>query len=306
MGLRDSVAYLVLVRGRRRLRSRVCIGPVSSCSAARISGMMGFVTHLIREFTCLCSSVRSCSRSRVPAAGAAEAPLRRAWAVLLLGCWQAREAGAQLSGSAALVSEHVYRGISLSDGGPAPQLNLNYDGAAGWYAGAFASRYKLQGDRRSGTQYIAYAGYAQRLPSGLTLDSGVSRYGYTPGANLNYSEVYASLAVDNLNVRLSYSPDYLGLNARSAYVELNGSYALGSGYSLYLHAGSLSYLSNVPQYASRHTLDGRVGVGTGWAGWRWQAAWAKAQTRGNGYSSWYGGAASNSRGSLVLSATRPF
>ncbi|CAN7299211.1 TorF family putative porin [Pseudoduganella sp. LjRoot289] len=231
--------------------------------------------------------------------------MRKAWAILLLCGWQGREAQAQLSGSAALVSDHVYRGVSLSDGGPAPQLNLNYDGADGWYVGGFASRYKLQGNPRSGTQYIAYAGYAQRLSSGLTLDTGLSRYGYTPGASLNYSEVYASLALDNLNARLSYSPDYLGANARSAYLELNSSHALGAGVSLYLHGGYLGYLSPVSSYTRRRTLDGRVGLGTAWEGWRWQVAYAMTQARRSGYAWSYGGA-SGSRGSLVLSATRPF
>lgn len=210
-----------------------------------------------------------------------------------------------MSGSVALVSDHIYRGISLSDGGPAPQLNINYDATTGWYVGAFASRFKLQGDTRSGTQYIGYAGYAQRLSSGLTLDTGVSHYGYAPASGLNYSEVYASLAVDNINARISYSPDYLGLNARSAYLELNGSYALGAHFSLYLHAGYLGYLSGVPLYASRHNLDGRVGLGTAWAGWRWQVAWAMAQARRNGYASSYG-TALNPRGSVVLSVMRPF
>lgn len=231
--------------------------------------------------------------------------MRRACAVLLLCCWQARVASAQISGSVALVSDHVYRGVSLSDGGPVPQLNLTYDGAAGWYVGAFASRYKLQGDSRSGTQYIGYAGYAQRLPSGLTLDAGVSQYGYAPGSRLNYSEVYASLAAANVNAKISYSPDYLGMKARSAYSEINGSYGLAENVSVYLHAGCLSYLSGVPLYASRHNLDGRMGLGTGWAGWRWQLAWAKAQTRRSGYAAWYG-TAPRSRDSVVLSATRPF
>lgn len=231
--------------------------------------------------------------------------MRKAWAILLLCGALGRETHAQLSGSVALVSDHVYRGVSLSDGGPAPQLNLNYDGADGWYAGGFASRFKLQGDTRSGVQYIAYAGYAQRLSSGLTLDTGLSRYGYTPGASLNYSEVYASLAVDNLNARLSYSPDYLGVNARSAYLELNSSHALGDGYSLYLHAGYLGYLSPVSPYTRRRTLDGRVGLGAAWAGWRWQVAYAMTQAQRSGYA-WSYGSAPGARGSFVLSVTRPF
>ena len=98
--------------------------------------------------------------------------MRRAWAVLLLCCWHGREAHAQLSGSAALVSEHVYRGVSLSDGGPAPQLNLTYDGADGWYVGAFASRYKLQGDRRSGSSSVAAHWVARRMKSGSPCASG--------------------------------------------------------------------------------------------------------------------------------------
>jgi uncharacterized protein (TIGR02001 family) len=231
--------------------------------------------------------------------------LLRACAVLLLCCWQGRDACAQISGSVALVSDHVYRGVSLSDGGPAPQLNVTYDGTGGWYVGGFASRFKLQGDTRSGTQYIGYAGYAQRLPSGLTLDTGFSHYGYAQASGLNYGEVYASLAADNINARISYSPDYLGMKARSAYLELNGSYALGANVSLYLHAGYLGYLSNVPMYAGRDNLDGRVGLGTAWAGWRWQVAWARAQARRSGYASSYG-TAQDSKGSVVLSATRPF
>jgi uncharacterized protein (TIGR02001 family) len=236
---------------------------------------------------------------------AAETRLRRAWPFLLLCCGPVQHAGAQLSGSVALVSDYVYRGVSLSDGAPAPQLNLNYDGAEGWYVGGFASRFKLQDDTRSGVQHIAYAGYAQRLGSGLTLDGGVSRYGYTRSSGLNFNELYASLAGDNLNARVSYSPDYLGQRARTAYLELNANYALGAGYNLYLHAGLFNYLSGAPLYSRSHTLDGRVGLGTAWAGLRWQLAWAVSEGRRGGYAPAYG-ASPGSHSSLILSATRPF
>ena len=51
----------------------------------------------------------------------------------------ASNVSAQISGTASLVSNYRFRGISLSENKPAAQLGLTYDDVQGWYAGAFAS-----------------------------------------------------------------------------------------------------------------------------------------------------------------------
>jgi uncharacterized protein (TIGR02001 family) len=46
----------------------------------------------------------------------------------------ALDAQAQLSGSAGVASNYMYRGISLSDDKPVARAALNYDDASGWFA----------------------------------------------------------------------------------------------------------------------------------------------------------------------------
>ena len=74
-------------------------------------------------------------------------------------------AWAQTSGSATIVSDYRYRGVSLSEGHSAAQITLGYDSPSGWYAGGFASSARL--DYVNAEQLIAYAGYTRRLSSGL-------------------------------------------------------------------------------------------------------------------------------------------
>src|SRR5690348_2212837 len=53
---------------------------------------------------------------------------------------------AGVSGSVALTSDYRFRGITLSDGLPALQLDVDWSAPQGWYAGAFASSARLAPD----------------------------------------------------------------------------------------------------------------------------------------------------------------
>ena len=68
--------------------------------------------------------------------------MRGGWAaraVTLFALHAVTDVSARVSGSVAVVSDYLFRGVSLSEGRPAAQLNVNYDDASGWYAGGFAS-----------------------------------------------------------------------------------------------------------------------------------------------------------------------
>src|SRR5574338_1631076 len=97
---------------------------------------------------------------------------------IALALWSLSLAGgawAQLSGSLGIVSDYRYRGVSLSDGKPAAQFGVAYDGAGGWYAGAFASTADFGRPARADVQWLPYAGYADSLFPGLAWDVGLSR-----------------------------------------------------------------------------------------------------------------------------------
>lgn len=207
-------------------------------------------------------------------------------------------AAAQVSGSVALVSDYLYRGISLSDGKPVPQLALVYDHADGWYLGAFASRLRKIYGTESGSTYISYAGYSRRLASGASWEAGVSNYAFPASSGMNFQEVYAGLATERISGRVSYSPHYLFQGLRTVYGELSASHPLRGNLSLFAHAGYLGSLrEGRNQWPVRRT-DARIGLGLSVESWEAQLAWADAHQRGPYQSV--------SDGSLVLSVKRRF
>jgi uncharacterized protein (TIGR02001 family) len=207
-------------------------------------------------------------------------------------------AAAQVSGSVALVSDYQYRGVSLSDGKPVPQLALVYDHADGWYLGTFASRLRRIYGTESGSTFISYAGYTGRLASGASWEVGVSHYAYPSSSDVNFQEVYAGLATERFSARVSYSPHYLFQGLRTVYAEMSGSRPLGDRLSLFAHVGYLGSLrEGSNQWPVRRT-DARVGLGISLDSWEGQLAWADAHQRGK--------YPEVSEGSLVLTVKRRF
>ena len=75
----------------------------------------------------------------------------------------AADVAAQVSGTASLVSNYRFRGISLSDDKPAAQLGITYDDAQNWNAGVFASTVKFATPSSLELQAIPFVGYALRI-----------------------------------------------------------------------------------------------------------------------------------------------
>ncbi|UGQ46917.1 TorF family putative porin [Massilia endophytica] len=176
-------------------------------------------------------------------------------------------AHAQLSGSAGILSNYLYRGVSLSGDKAVPRLSLNYDGAAGWYAGGQVIGGQMGGVPHRSAQWTGYAGYARRLDSGLSWEAGVSRYAFPQAPSWHFDEVFAGIALDGLAARLNYSPDYLGLGVRTLYAECQGSAQLIEGLGGFWHLGYLGSLNAAPGSAiGRYDL--RLGLQTSVSSWR--------------------------------------
>jgi uncharacterized protein (TIGR02001 family) len=181
-------------------------------------------------------------------------------------------AGAQARLDAALVatlaSEHVVRGMSLSQARAAPQLRLDLDAGA-WYAGALLSRARYAYTDAQG-QVLAYAGYASRLPSGLSWEAGALRARLVGSSAYGYHELYAGLAGERLGGRVYYSPSYYG-DARTIYAELNGNAPLRDGLALVAHFGLLHPLGSAEDEARRR-IDLRLGLSFERGNWNVQLA----------------------------------
>jgi uncharacterized protein (TIGR02001 family) len=188
--------------------------------------------------------------------------------LLLFACGAA---WGQTSGSVSVVSNYLFRGISLSEGNPVPQVNLSYDSPAGWYAGGFASRIALEGNPGT-AQLVGYAGYSRRWLNGLSWETGATATQYLQNTAEDYMEVFAGLGSEHFSGRVYASPNYLGQNVRSLYAELNADYPFLERFHLLAHVG---YLRVPPvSFATVSTrFDSRVGISAGLRDWNFQLSW---------------------------------
>ncbi|GAB3369860.1 hypothetical protein GCM10027431_17250 [Lysobacter rhizosphaerae] len=146
-------------------------------------------------------------------------------------------AHAQVSGTVTLTSDYRWRGISLSDEGPALQLGLAYDTAGGWYAGAMLSSVRRPFGTEADLQAIAYAGYARRMRGNLSWDAGAEYVALVGEPDYNYPEFHVGLASQRLGARLSYAPRYPDRDVPAVYFELNGNQPMGRRLRLLGHLG---------------------------------------------------------------------
>jgi uncharacterized protein (TIGR02001 family) len=225
-------------------------------------------------------------------------------AVALLLSVVAIGVNAQVSGTATVVSDYRYRGVTLSDQKPAAQLGVSYDDPAGWYAGAFGSTVRLASPAGPGVQVLGFAGYATRLPAGVTLEAGGDYSAFTSSMGSNYGEVYAGATWEGLSARIYYSPTYYGSQAFAVYGELNGAQTIVEHLRLVAHVGLLNTRSAyIYGYTTpKHIVDGRIGLSTDLDLFRIEVAWV-------GISSTYvayGVTGSSSPNTVVLTISRAF
>ncbi len=168
--------------------------------------------------------------------------------------------------SAALQSEHRYRGRSLSDGRPTAEVTASYDHASGAYAGAsvFAVNTAARGIQPMG--HVEYLGYGRRLlQSSLSWDIGatntaINYYGATK-RTVRYNEAYVGLLGDHTSVHLYYSPSYFGGGLKTLYLDMSGAIEPAPDWRVFGHLGILAPLTG-PIYPGvrRERFDASAGV----------------------------------------------
>lgn len=170
-----------------------------------------------------------------------------------------------ITGSAAIVSQYKFRGLTQSDSKPAVQASITVSHASGFYISMWGSSgASSRGDitavpaissyasPNEGTEIDIYGGYTHALgKTGVTFDGGLYGYIYPNVSNYNLFEVYASLAK-------SYGPVTVkaGLNwaPKQNYFTLAGT---ATKYSMYEY-GELSWAAGP---LTLHTHLGHTGGG---------------------------------------------
>ena len=114
--------------------------------------------------------------------------VQRTLAALFCGCMAvATSAHAGTTGSVALTSDYVFRGVSQTDGKPALQGGIEFASEGGFYAGAWGSNVSWLSDLSttaapisSSLELDVYGGYRGKFSNAVSYDVGLLYYAY-PG-----------------------------------------------------------------------------------------------------------------------------
>ncbi|MCQ4163887.1 TorF family putative porin [Tahibacter harae] len=223
-------------------------------------------------------------------------PNCRGAAVLAAAVFAAPAAQAlDFSGSAALTSDYVFRGISQTQGNAAPQLGARLVLDSGFYGALWGSSVDYGDAAGSDAEVDLVAGWNRTFAGRWNLDVNLTRFTY-PGTraplNLDYNEVIATLALDQRWwLLLGWSENVLASGERGIYTEVGAKFPLGDRFRFETVAAhydlddayGASYsraqlsaiytLGNVDLRASGHwTSDSAERIFPGVAGSRFEAA----------------------------------
>ena len=174
-------------------------------------------------------------------------------------------------GSAGVVSDYLFRGISQTNRKPAVQAGVEFDHASGWYVGGWGSNASWLSDASTSAAPVSssveldlYGGYRGSFGSDWSYDVGVYRYQY-PGSYPagfvlpNTTEAYAALAWKSVSLKYSYAlTNLFGFtdSKHSGYVDLSYNVEFSPGWTLNTHVGH-QHVKNVP---GASYSDWKVGV----------------------------------------------
>lgn len=177
---------------------------------------------------------------------------RIAFAILLGLAAASESASAGVTGTAALTSDYVFRGVSQTHGDPAIQAGFEAASDSGWYLGTWGSNISWLSDLSvdgarvsSSLELDAYGGFRGKFSDTVSYDVGAIAYWY-PGdfpAGFNEAdtaELYFGVGWNVLGVKYSYAlTDLFGYadSDGSGYLELNANWPIADSWTLNAHAG---------------------------------------------------------------------
>lgn len=112
--------------------------------------------------------------------------------------WPALPAhGGDLSGSVAVTTDYIYRGLSQTAGQPAAQAGVQFQSLSGWNAGVWGSSVDFQNGAGIAYELDLHAGYSWSLSPDWSMQVGYVHYAYLDDSDTGYD-------YDEINVSVSY------------------------------------------------------------------------------------------------------
>lgn len=162
-------------------------------------------------------------------------------------------AGEPISGSLALTSDYVFRGISQTQEKPAIQGGLTYTHESGLHLGFWGSNINFKSkdnptaaNDNASLELDIIAGYGGNISDTLTWDITAAYYSY-PGSNVpdpgkyGFWEILPTLAYDfgaaKLTGQLAYSPNFFGTAESGTYFMAALDVPLPADFALNAHIG---------------------------------------------------------------------
>jgi uncharacterized protein (TIGR02001 family) len=168
------------------------------------------------------------------------------------------------TGSVAITSDYVFRGLTQTWGQPPIQGGADYANPNGFAAGFWGSSISERSYPGGAMELDLYASYGQAIGGDWSWRAGIYGYVY-PGANLDQAglasrspnTVEANVAVGWRQFTLKYSralTDYFGVDTEqgyrgdsrgTGYLQLDAAFPLADAWSLALHAGHTHYTTTL-------------------------------------------------------------
>lgn len=148
-------------------------------------------------------------------------------------------AAADVSGTAALTSDYVWRGTSQSNEDPAIQAGFKLAAGNGVYVQAWGSSVEFAPGAGASTEVDLVLGWAGALGDSLALDVNLTRYWYpSAAADLDWTEAIATLTWrDRYWAQLGHSNDALASGESGTYVQAGARWPLTNAVRIEAAAG---------------------------------------------------------------------
>jgi uncharacterized protein (TIGR02001 family) len=147
-----------------------------------------------------------------------------------------------------VVSDYRSRGLSMTLGDPAAQLEATLLHSSGAYFGVWTSNVDFGLDLKTRLEQDFYAGFYKQLNDDVSLDVGYLKYTYAKEAQFNQSEVYAILKAYGFKLASYYSNDlknFVGDDQDTLYTYIGYSHELAAEVGLDVRYGRFDFKDDV-------------------------------------------------------------
>lgn len=146
---------------------------------------------------------------------------------------------ADLSGSAALTSDYVWRGTTQTQGDAAVQAGFKLASESGFYGSVWGSNVEFAPETHASSELDFTVGWAGEIAPDWALDVNLLRYQYpSTTVDLNWTELNGTLTyAGNYWLSLGYSPEALGSDEDGLYTQLGARFPINDAFRLEAAAG---------------------------------------------------------------------